>query len=134
MTTSNLKIRTLLGASLAMCLCAVVTPSLHAAQTKTTSAGKKKAAPESAKPVGEVVQYEALEQNVGKDIVIETTLKTIRRGTLMKYTQPALTLKVTPDAGGFELTVPRETIKTITVLPPPAVLDKDAGTSGAKKN
>ena len=69
-----------------------------------------------------------------RDIVIETTLKTTRRGTLMKYTQPALTLKVTPEAGGFELTVPRETIKTITVLPPPAVLDKDAGTSSAKKN
>src|SRR5690242_15369463 len=130
----NLKIRTVLSAALAMFLCVAVAPSLHAAQSKTASALKKKAAPEPAKPVGEVVQYEALEQNVGKDIVIETTLKTTRRGTLMKYTQPALTLKLTPDAGGFELTVPRETIKTITVLPQPAVLDKDAGTSGAKKN
>ena len=130
----TLKIRTVLSAALAMSLCLVAAPSLHAAPAKTTSAPSKKAAPEPAKPVGEVVQYEALEQNVGKDIVIETTLKTTRRGTLMKYTQPALTLKVTPEAGGFELTVPRETIKTITVLPPPAVLDKDAGTNGAKKN
>ena len=130
----NLKIRTLLSAALAMSLCVVAAPSLHAATSKTTSTAKKKATPEPAKPVGEVVQYEALEQDVGKDVVIETTLKTTRRGTLMKYTHPALTLKLTPDAGGFELTVPRETIKTITVLPQPAVLDKDAGTSGAKKN
>jgi hypothetical protein len=134
MMIPNLKFRTLFCAALAMSMGFALAPSLHAASPKTTAAPKKKAAPEPAKPVGEVVQYEALEQNVGKDIVIETTLKTTRRGTLMKYTQPALTLKLTPEAGGFELTVPRETIKTITVLPQPAVLDKDAGTSGAKKN
>ena len=100
-------------------------PVTHAAQPKKST--------QPAKPVGEVVEYETLESRVGQEVVIETTLKTVRRGTLTKYTQPGLTLQLGPADGSIELSVPRETIKTITVLAPSAST-KDQGTSGAKKN
>jgi hypothetical protein len=131
MTISHSSIRAFLMAALAIGLLGVLPPSAHAAQSKTHAAKKKESEPP--KPVGEVVPYEALEERVGQDVVIETTFNTERRGTLIKYTKPTLTIKITPEAGGFELTVPRETIKKITVLPPPAVLDKDEGKSGAEK-
>ena len=66
--------------------------------------------------------------------MIETTFKTTRTGKLVKYTQPVLTLDIGTEAKPFELSVPKETIKTITVITPAATTDKDAGTSGAKKN
>jgi hypothetical protein len=99
---------------------------------------------EPAKPVGEPVEYKALENHVGAQIAIETTLKTTRTGTLLKWTQPALTLQIGSAAGSIELTVPRETIKSITLLSaaaesaatPPAQTPPNttSGTSGAKKN
>jgi len=118
----------------ALCLAPVAyAAQVHTAASTTQLVAKKKIA-EPARPAGEVVEYADLEHRVGQDIEIETKLNTVRRGTLMKYTQPALTLKISPEASGYELTVPRETIKTITVLPPPATQDKDEGKSGAKKN
>ena len=111
-------------ALLALVLAFAVIPATQAAQSKKAV---------EAKPVGEVVQYESLESRVGQQLVIETTLKTVRRGTLIKYTQPGLTMQLGPEAGSIELSVPRETIKTITVLAPSAST-QDQGTSGAKKN
>jgi hypothetical protein len=108
--------------------------SAQAAQPNTQLAAKKTKTAEPPKPVGEVVEYTSLEHKVGQQLLIETTFKTARRGTLIKYTQPALTLQLGPENGSIELTVPRETIKTITVLTPVAATDKDEGTSGAKKN
>ena len=107
-----------------------------AAGAKTHTAAPKKAEP--AKPVGEVVEYASLENRIGQTVSIETTFKTTRTGKLVKYTQPALTIEMGSEANPMELTVPKETIKTITVLTPPATPAaepaKDAGTSGAKKN
>ena len=107
---------------------------IPAAQAATPKAAPAKKSAEPAKPVGEAVEYESLESRVGQQIVIETTLKTVRRGTLIKYTQPVLTMQLGPESGSIELSVPRETIKTITVLAPSASTDKDQGMSGAKKN
>ena len=46
-----------------------VTPSLRCRANEDNRRREEKSRAGSAKPVGEVVQYEALEQNVGKDIV-----------------------------------------------------------------
>jgi hypothetical protein len=124
MTHQPFPVRARLMALLALVLAFAAIPATQAAQPKKAA---------EAKPVGEVVQYESLESRVGAEIVIETTLKTVRRGTLIKWTQPGLTVQLGPESGSFELSVPRETIKTITVLAPSAST-KDQGTSGAKKN
>ena len=121
-------------ALLALVFAFAAIPAAHAAQPNLQLAAKKTKSAEPPKPVGEVVEYTALEQRVGQQLLIETTFKTSRRGTLIKYTQPALTLQLGPEAGSIDLTVPRETIKTITVLAPMPAADKDEGKSGAKKN
>ena len=97
-------------------------------------APKPKAEP--AKPVGEPIEYAALETRVGATISIDTTFHTTRTGKLIKWTQPTLTVEVgTGGATPMVLTVPKETIKSITILPSAtAEAPKDAGTSGAKKN
>ena len=119
-----IRISTMCAAALVVALAA---PSVIAAPK-----GKAKAN-ETAAPAGESVEYAALEGRVGSTIAIDTTLKTTREGKLLKWTQPALTLKLA--SNGLELTVPRETIKAIRVIgSPDATSTKDAGTSGAKKN
>ncbi|MBA8883190.1 hypothetical protein [Dokdonella fugitiva] len=132
---------TLLGADVAL-----ARKPIHAAQ---------KAAAETAKPsqpTGKLVEYTELEQHVGSDIIVETTLHTVRRGKLIKYTNPGLTIQLGPEHGGVELSVPRETVRNVSlVLEPspdeatpadagqPADAGKpaqqhDAGTGSAKKN
>jgi hypothetical protein len=105
----------------------VAVPTAHAAAAKT-----KPKTSEPAKPVGQAVEYPELESRVGQTVVIETTFKTTRTGKLVKYTQPVLTLDIGTEAKPMELSVPKETIKTIMVITPAAT--NDAGTSGAKKN
>ena len=109
---------------------------MGAAVTVDAAAAKQPATKktEPAKPVGQAVEYAELESRVGQTLVIETTFKTTRTGKLVKYTQPVLTLDIGTEAKPMELSVPKETIKTITVITPAATTDKDAGTSGAKKN
>jgi hypothetical protein len=117
-------------ASLALASAAFAT-NAAAAGSKPHAAAKA----EPTKPVGEVVEYAALESRVGQTLAIETTFKTTRTGKLIKYTQPTLTLQMGTDANPMELTVPKETIKSIMVLTPAAAEPaKDTGTSGAKKN
>ena len=111
----------------ALALAGASVPPADAAGTKTKTA-------QPAKPVGQAVEYAELESRVGQTLVIETTFKTTRTGKLVKYTQPVLTLDIGTEAKPMELSVPKETIKTITVITPAATTDKDAGTSGAKKN
>ena len=87
------------------------------------------------KPAGQVVDYAELENRVGQTVSIETTFRTTRTGTLMKWTQPALTLDLGTAGKPLELSVPKETIVKITVIAPAAADTKDdAGKSGAKKN
>jgi hypothetical protein len=101
-------------------------------------------------PIGKLVEYTELEQRVGSDLVIETTFDTVRRGKLVKYTNPGITIQLGPEHGAVELSVPRETIRNVSVvLPPaeapageappapaatPAPVKTQPGTSSAKKN
>jgi len=104
-----------------------------AAGTKSHAAAKPKAEP--AKPAAEPIEYAALETRVGETISIDTTFRTTRTGKLVKWTQPALTVEIGSADNPMVLTVPKETIKSITIMPPAAAeAPKDAGTSGAKKN
>ncbi len=112
------------------CMCAT---SAHAA------APKKAKVTEAAQPVGEAIVYESLEHRIGAQIVIETTLNTVRRGTLVKYTNPTLTLQLGPEAGSIELSVPRETVRSIRVIDSAAVAQpvgaaQEKGNSSAQKN
>ncbi len=122
-----------LVALVALCSGAFATDAL-AAGAKSHQASKAKAEP--ARPAGQPIEYAALETRVGETISVDTTFHTTRTGTLIKWTQPTLTVEVANGSGTpMVLTVPKETIKSILIMtPPPAEPAKDAGTSGAKKN
>ncbi|GAA0703999.1 hypothetical protein [Dokdonella soli] len=102
----------LVVAATAFALCSACLP-VHAAQHAAAVAKTV----EVVRPVGEAVAYEALEHHIGAEIAVETTLNTVRRGKLVKYTNPALTLQLGPEAGSIELSVPRETVRSIRLLP-----------------
>ena len=99
-------------------------------------------------PIGKVVEYSELEQHVGSDIVVETTLGTVRRGKLLKYTNPGLTIQLGPEHGSVEFSVPRETVRNVSLVlpsaepaappadatPAPAPVKMQPGASSAKKN
>ena len=134
MKNSRILARTLTLGLIAITTAGIATSAVAA--EKAHAATKKAAKPaEPPKPVGELVEYPALESRVGQTLVIETTFKTTRQGKLLKYTQPTLTLDIGSEGHPTEFTVPRETIKSIHVMrygtEEPA---KDSGTSGAKKN
>ncbi len=114
------------------CSCALAT-------AKTVHPAKAKAAEIPASPVGSPAAYDALEHHVGDELVIETTLSTVRRGKLIKYTNPALILQLGPEHGAIELTVPRETVRSIRVLPattadPDGAAPSKQGSDSAQKN
>lgn len=89
------------------------------------------------KPEGQAVPYAELEHHVGQEVVIHTTLGTVRRGVLAKYTNVALTLKMVFGTGTIDLTVPKETVRTARLIPggaaPPAD-GKAREASSAEKN
>src|ERR1700752_2010328 len=95
-----------------------ITTSVLAAEKTTATAKKTAKQTEPPKPAGQVVEYPELENRIGQTLAIATTFKTTRQGKLIKYTQPALTLGIGTEGKPMEFTVPRETIKTITVLTP----------------
>jgi len=98
------------------------------------AAPKKAKAAEVAQPAGEPVEYEALEGRIGAQVVIETTLNTVRRGTLVRYTNPTLTLQLGPEAGSIELSVPHETVRSIRVIDTAASAQPAAGDAQEKGN
>ena len=114
------------------------------ARKHAPAAAKKAAAAEAPpQPTGQLVEYAELEHKVGSEIIVETTLHTVRRGTLIKYTNPAITVQLGADSGSMELTIPRETVRNVSiVLAPaeapaaavPAAQTQAAGTGSAKKN
>jgi hypothetical protein len=83
---------------------------------------------------GEVVTYKDLERYVGAVIVVDTTFGTTHRGTLIHYTNPALTMRLGPEKGSIELTVPEETVRRATVVEPATPAAPDQGGGSAKKN
>ncbi len=127
--TLVLSLAALLGAEAALARKPLPPPAKQDAPV----AKKSDEAAKPAQPGGTPVEYAELEQQVGAEISVETTLNTVRRGVLTRYTGPALTLKLGPQMGSIDFTVPRETVRTITLITPaqkPAA--KEAGS--AKKN
>jgi carbamoyl-phosphate synthase large subunit len=109
-------------------------PASAATSAHKKAAPAKAAAPaEPAKPLAHVVEYTELEHHVGDTIVVETTLDTVRRGKLVKYTNPGLTLQLGPENGSIELDIPRETVRNVSVVAAesaaPAKDDQEAGSA-----
>lgn len=85
------------------------------------------------------VDYAELEQHVGDELLIRTIHDTSRRGTLVRFTNVTLTVKLAAEQGGFELSVPRETIRELLLViagdsPLFPETPHNEGKSGAKKN
>jgi hypothetical protein len=100
----------------------------------SADAADKKAAAVAAQPSGTSIEYEALETRVGDTVIVESTLGTVRRGTLVKYTNPTLTLELGPESGNITLSVPRETIRSLRVVPAAAPVDAGDGAGSAETN
>ena len=81
--------------------------------------------------VVEVVSYAQLGNHVGAQVVVRTTLGSRRAGTLVRHTQTALRLRLSPADGGVELDIPSSSVKDAEVLTEP---DASAGDDSAKKN
>jgi len=117
---------------------AAAAPAHPADKAKATDVKAKTAEP--AKPASEVIAYKELEHRIGAELIIETTFNTIRRGVLVKYTNPGLKIQLGPEGGSIELDVPAETIRSVSIVTPvtPASPTQQAappqGTSSAKKN
>ena len=109
-------------------MCAMSVPIAHAAGAKARAAASKA----EAKPAGELVEYADLENRVGQTVSIETTYDTTRTGKLIKYTNPALALQLGPEHGSIELTVARDTVRSIRVVTSAPAAQPGAGS--AEKN
>ncbi|MCQ4164948.1 hypothetical protein [Tahibacter harae] len=81
--------------------------------------------------VVEVVSYAQLGNHVGAQIVVRTTLGSRRAGTLVRHTQTALRLRLSPADGGVELDIPSSSVKDVEVL---TETEASAGDDSAKKN
>jgi hypothetical protein len=92
----------------------------HAAAQEPAQTVAPAAEAKVSQPTGKLVEYTELEQRVGSDLVVETTLGTVRRGKLLKYTNPGITIQLGPEHGSVELSMPRETISNVSVVLPPA--------------
>jgi hypothetical protein len=65
---------------------------------------------------GQIVPYEALANMQGRRFEITSIYGTRRRGTLEKYTNAALTLRLGPREGSLRLTMPQRTVREIRLL------------------
>src|SRR5689334_22786116 len=101
--------------------CASAHAAAPAKPAPPTKAPTKAAEPP--KPQLQEVSYEDLRKYLNQRIVVRTTLRTERAGTLLKYSGSAIELKL--DAGAT-LGLPRDTIKSIGVpIAPPDPLFPD---------
>jgi hypothetical protein len=117
-----------------MKICALVTSVLLGC---TISVGLVAAPAAAAKPHAastvtlQEVPYVDLGKYIGKAVTVRTTLGTVRSGTLLKFTNTAIDLKLD---SGAELTIPADTIQRAGVPVPPAdPLFPTAGEPSAKK-
>jgi hypothetical protein len=86
----------------------------------------------AAQPAQRQITYADLEKQLGKRIIVRTTLGTTRSGVLTKYTSTLIDMKLD---GGADLTIPANTISSLNVpVLPPDPLFPTAGDSSAKKN
>ena len=86
------------------------------------------------------IEYATLVGKIGSTLVIHTTNGTVRRGTLTRYTNVSISLKLGPENGSIELDVPRDTIRKLSIeiaaADPlfPEAKPLTEGKPGAKKN
>ncbi len=86
----------------------------------------------TAEPQQREITYADLETQVGKRIIVHTTLGTVRSGVLIKYTKTEFEIRLDE---GMELTIPAGTIRSLSIpvqQPDPAL--PTTGDSSAKKN
>ncbi|HEY0178858.1 MAG TPA: hypothetical protein VGC30_04390, partial [Dokdonella sp.] len=98
--------------------CLAVLAALALVLPPLAAAAAAEAAPSGARAAGAAVEYAELEHEIGAELAIDTTFNTTRRGVLVKYTNPTLTLRLGPEAGSIDLSVPRDTVRRITILKP----------------
>jgi hypothetical protein len=102
--------------------------------TKPTTATKPAAPePKTEMRVVEPVSYDQLKGKVGREVVVITTLGTHRRGTLLKISNAAVIVKLDAKAGGIELDIPRDTVRSVELISVPVAVPETGGES-AKKN
>ncbi|MEO7757699.1 MAG: hypothetical protein ABIS07_14060 [Dokdonella sp.] len=123
----------LLGALVSASFTAIAANPRHAPiKTKVTSGSTPADVP---KPAEQPIAYKELESHIGAELSIETTLNTVRRGTLVRYTNPGLTIQLGPEAGSIALEVPAETIRRVSIVAPaPQTATPPQENSSAKKN
>ncbi len=83
------------------------------------------------------VPFEELKNRIGQRVIIRTVYKTVRSGVLTAYDNTSLDITTDKAQGGFSLSVPRETVKTVSIMLEQVNDDPlfpTAGKPGAKKN
>ena len=90
----------------------------------------KKAEPE---PAGNAVPYDELHLHIGERVIVHTTFKTTRSGVLKQVSNSQLTLDIDAAGGSTELTMPKNTVLSVTLVAAPAPAPQP-GTPSAKKN
>jgi len=91
-----------------------------------------KAKKADAEPAGEKVSYDELHLFIGKRLIVHTTFNTTRTGVLTQVTNTQLTLSIDAAGGSTELTMPKNTIVSVALVPSAAA--PQPGTPSAKKN
>ena len=82
------------------------------------------------------VPFDALPAYEGRSVVVETTWNTQRRGVLKDATRARLVLALIPAQGGFDMSIPRETVREVRILDAASapVSDTSADISNAQAN
>ncbi len=83
------------------------------------------------------VPFEELKNRIGQRVIIRTVYNTVRSGVLTAYDNTSLDITTDKAQGGFSLSVPRETIKTVSIMLEQINDDPlfpTTGKPGAKKN
>jgi hypothetical protein len=79
----------------------------------------------------ERLAYEQLGSRLGQHIVVHTRIGSRRAGTLVRYSQAALRLRLAPRDGGVDLDIPSSSVRDIEIAHEP---DTSAGADSAQKN
>ncbi len=126
----------ILGIAFAILALIVVHNAMAAKPVKSGKSVDSKVAPVNSREI----EYSTLVDKIGSTLLIHTTNGTLRRGTLMRYTNVSISLKLGPENGSIELGVPRDTIRKLSIeIAPADPLFPEAkpmteGKPGAKKN
>jgi hypothetical protein len=77
--------------------------------------------------VGQTLEYTDLESLVGAGLAVTSTLGVTRRGRLVRYTRAGIEVELDAGDGGFRLSMPRDTIRSVVLLSNPPL---DAAPTG----